>query len=270
MRKHNEKQKKKRNLHNNIKFIFPPLSTDLITGYVFNPSPYGVGRTKIPSIDNEKDYGLIGKTKLSTAQGSGGEHYVVKPIRPGREQFSIDLLLALGNFTPNSFVASTESQGTFLYSKFVPDKDRCMDIFDLVNRKHPDWIPHPELFWGILQCVHRMHAYHVAHRDISPENFVITLKEDGKWIIQIIDLEDSSPQWIEVNAAMLPNNTYDVQVGKPMYMAPELKNVILHNFIERPQLIPTDLWSLGCVFLVLLGVYRSPGDATYQRMLQYG
>lgn len=249
-------------------------ATPLTEGHAFTKCLYGLGKTQIPSIDRVNNYGLQGSGHVWTARGLHDDFYVVKSIKPKQLGFFKKLIDALGEFTPASFLASLEQKNEiFMYSRFVPDKKKCMDLYDLIKQKHEDhpiWIPHPELYWSILYCVHRMHSKGYVHRDVSIENIVVTCQPDGRWVVQIIDLEDSSPQCVEVDGVMSPNITYEVRVGKPMYMAPELMDVIIQESKYRPQLIPTDLWSLGCVFLVLLGVYWKPLDHIHQQLLKSG
>lgn len=234
-------------------------------------SPYGEGHSRIPAPNLPgSHFGLMGRQPMRTARDGSGRHWVVKPIK-GNRDLIVRAHALLARYTPFHFIASVGHE-LLVYSHFIPDKEVCKDLMDLIEQKDStvsDWVPSLDLYRGILECVRQLHTAGLAHRDLSPENFVVTRQAPGDWITQIIDLDDVWPAGTERDdGEVVPSRDYDPRTGKIVYLAPEMIDALTTG--DRPLLLPADLWAVGCVLLVLLGPYWRPMDETHQRLLQHG
>ncbi|KAL7638964.1 UNVERIFIED_CONTAM: hypothetical protein RMT77_010498 [Armadillidium vulgare] len=87
---------------------------------------------------------------------------------------------------------------------------------------------------NLISAIYYLHSLRILHRDIKPQNILLTLKGEAK----LCDFGFSRKMGI---------NTYVLTSvkGTPLYMAPELID-------ENPYDHTADLWSLGCILFELL------------------
>ncbi|GJN23670.1 hypothetical protein PR202_gb11336 [Eleusine coracana subsp. coracana] len=100
------------------------------------------------------------------------------------------------------------------------------------------------IMWQLLQGAKRMHAVHVVHRDIKPDNLLVSAHQN---LIKICDLG------LALHLCDAPPYT---QAGTTWYMAPEV-------VLGKPDYDAlVDAWSLGCVMAELINgeVLFFPGD----------
>ena len=98
----------------------------------------------------------------------------------------------------------------------------------------------------LTRGLQHIHSSLVIHRDIKPDNLLLATDSSGHQVIKYIDfglaIELSEPTSIVGDGK---------QAGTPTYLSPELE-------ARQPYAFPTDLWSLGVVFLqVSRGVNRN-------------
>ncbi|KAI7836760.1 hypothetical protein COHA_009398 [Chlorella ohadii] len=86
------------------------------------------------------------------------------------------------------------------------------------------------LFLQAALGVQYLHRNHVLHRDLKPQNIMMTDKK-GQGLLKIADLGVS---------AELARVFTNVQIGTPHYMAPEMWNRKAYSY-------SADIWALGCI-----------------------
>jgi calcium-dependent protein kinase len=86
------------------------------------------------------------------------------------------------------------------------------------------------IFKQILVCLSYCHSMGVTHRDLKPDNFMVT----ADLRVKLIDFGLSSEQILMTQ-----------KVGSPMYIAPEI--LTQSEYSEK-----CDLWSAGCILYFML------------------
>lgn len=86
------------------------------------------------------------------------------------------------------------------------------------------------LFLQAALGVQYLHHNHVLHRDLKPQNIMLTHKK-GTGLLKIVDLGVS---------AELARVFTKVQIGTPHYMGPEM-------WQRQPYSYSADIWALGCI-----------------------
>jgi NIMA (never in mitosis gene a)-related kinase len=110
------------------------------------------------------------------------------------------------------------------------------------------------LFRQILSAIKYCHLNQVLHRDIKPQNLLLT----KEYQIKLADFGIS-------RVVEEYRNSAKTQIGTPYYMAPEILNHELYGF-------PADIWSLGCVLYEMVTRKRPfPNDyVQFFQQILYG
>ena len=89
----------------------------------------------------------------------------------------------------------------------------------------------------LARGLQHIHSALVIHRDIKPDSILLVPDASGQQVAKYIDFRLS----IELSE---PTSIIDdgQQAGTPTYLSPEME-------ARQPYSFPTDLWSLGVVFL---------------------
>ena len=91
-----------------------------------------------------------------------------------------------------------------------------------------------------------MHGKSIAHRDLKPENILLDSTDVRKLDIKITDFGFS--------CFFDPAEGLDLQLGSPLYMAPEV--IKGENYNEK-----VDIWSLGVItYMLISGRNPFPGN----------
>lgn len=93
-----------------------------------------------------------------------------------------------------------------------------------------------ELSHQMATALYYLHSYGVAHRDMKPENILMTDTSDGA-DIKIVDFG--------LSKIIGPNETSVDPFGTLSYVAPEV-------LLQKPYGKEVDLWSLGIITYLLL------------------
>ena len=249
-----------------------------VLAYVYNDCIYGKGWCYIPkgNLDGSQ-FQLVGggTATISIGVDTNRTHWVIKQIY-SEPDLHIYACEHMAHCIPPSFVACIQEpcgvKRWYLYSLLIPDKTISMDLHDCICMYQAE-NPLPSdlilsICRGLIECVCNLNTFAV-HRDISPENFLLT-SVNGFWMIQLIDLDDMISPWVvDFEGNLGPNQRYEPLRGKPKYIAPELIRAA-KDPSYRPELIPADLWSLGCVILVLMGIYWEQGDGFHRSLFKSG
>ncbi|NXE84179.1 DAPK2 kinase, partial [Cochlearius cochlearius] len=112
------------------------------------------------------------------------------------------------------------------------------ELFDFIAEKEMLSEEEAIEFLGqILRGVEYLHAHHIAHFDLKPENIMLQEKDVPKPRIKIIDF--GLAQRLEDGV------TFKSLCGTPQYIAPEVINY-------EPLSSATDMWSIGVITYILL------------------
>ena len=88
---------------------------------------------------------------------------------------------------------------------------------------------------SLFQAINHCHAQNVVHRDIKPDNIMITSEET----VRLIDFG--------LSKASKSGKTLSTVAGTPYYMAPEV--------LEGAYSKKADIWSLGVLLYTLVSGY---------------
>ena len=107
------------------------------------------------------------------------------------------------------------------------------DLFDFINETENHRVSESQtaiIFSQILDSLHYLYNYNIAHRDIKLENFIIS-KEDSNYKVKLIDFGFASKTI---------NHPFTMKIGSLNYLAPEMFTQVSYDF-------KVDLWAAGIV-----------------------
>uniref|UniRef100_A0ABK0LUV2 Cyclin dependent kinase like 1 n=1 Tax=Rattus norvegicus TaxID=10116 RepID=A0ABK0LUV2_RAT len=150
--------------------------------------------------------------------------------------------------TTRCFTSWTDIRGGFLTGLF----SWCLCLH-VPRARTRIWVPEPlvkNITWQTLQAVNFCHKHNCIHRDVKPENILITKHS----VIKLCDFGF---------ARLLtgPGDYYTDYVATRWYRSPEL---LVGDTQYGP---PVDVWAIGCVFAELLsGVPLWPGKSDVDQL----
>jgi serine/threonine protein kinase len=116
------------------------------------------------------------------------------------------------------------------------------------------------IFIQVASGLEHAHANGIVHRDIKPNNIMVTDQKSGSDKVKIVDF-GIAKQWLKLEeASILPLTLDGEAIGSPLYMSPEqcLGLKVDHR---------TDIYSLGAVmYETLTGRQVFPADTAYNIM----
>lgn len=207
----------------------------------------------------QEKYELLGKIKEG---GMGaiykvrhkllGEERVVKIMRPqleGDQEFAVRFVREAQTLIrvrhPNiaqlyDFFAD-EAGNAAMVMEYIPG----IDLRELLRRHGPPSLGLAvEIAYQSLEAIGFLHRRHMVHRDISPDNLMLSRDADGRPAVKLIDL--GIVKLLEAEATGLTST--GMFIGKVRYASPEqFKSAEGSKLDQR-----SDLYSFGVVFYELL------------------
>jgi eukaryotic-like serine/threonine-protein kinase len=112
---------------------------------------------------------------------------------------------------------------------------------------------------GILAGLAAAHAQGVVHRDLKPDNVLLTRDASGSFVVKVLDF--GIAKVIDVAGGMAVRTRTGMLLGTPAYMSPEQAR----NARDVDQ--RADLWSAGVLFYEMLtGRSAFPAPTEYARL----
>ena len=106
-----------------------------------------------------------------------------------------------------------------------------------------------EIIYKLCKAVYYVHSYGIAHRDIKPDNVLLT-SEDENADIRLLDFG--------LSKIVGPNQKCTEPYGTLTYCAPEI-------ILDKPYLKTVDSWSLGVMtYLMLSGSFPFYGKSEHE------
>lgn len=144
----------------------------------------------------------------------------------------------------------------------VPDDSRLMLVFEFLDKDLKRLLDQRAtplvgrklkvIMYQLLSGLHSCHSRRIVHRDIKPNNILVT-RDEGT--VKLADFGLG-------RAFCLPLQTYTREVITLYYRAPE---ILLG---ERHYLPSVDMWSMGCVFAELaMGKPVFPGETEIAQLI---
>jgi len=205
------------------------------------------GKYEILAKLNEGGMGAVYKVRHRLLD----EVRVIKIVRPQlegqaemRERFFREARIAIRLRHPNIaqvFDFSIDDDGNaFTVQEFIDG----ITLFELLERMHPPPLPLVlEIAAQALAALGYLHRKRYVHRDISPDNLMLTRDEEGAPLVKLIDLGIA-----KATASKSTLTTAGEFVGKVRYASPEQFRAAEGVLLDERS----DLYSFGVVLYELL------------------
>jgi len=232
--------------------------------FLRGPAPALAGTVDQPAVA-ERPGTVIGPYKLLEQIGEGGFGVVfmaeqqapirrkvaLKVLKPGMDtrqviaRFEVERqALALMDH-PN--IAHVFDGGETASGRpyFVMELVRGIPITDFCDQNHLPVRARLELFIGVCQAVQHAHQKGIIHRDIKPNNVMVTMHDD-KRVVKVIDFGVAKATGQQLTDKTLFTNFAQL-IGTPLYMSPEQAQLSGLDIDTR-----TDIFALGVLLYELL------------------
>lgn len=177
------------------------------------------------------------------------EERVIKVIRPGHagsaavERFLREAKAAIRLRHPNVAVlhdfAVGEDGNAFIVMEYIAG----WSLLEILQSYGPPPLPLSlEIARQALKALGYLHRHRIVHRDVSPDNLMLTRDVDGQPLLKLIDLGIAKALEDDASAGLTTQGSF---LGKPRYASPE-------QFGTEGTTARSDLYSFGIVLCELL------------------
>uniref|UniRef100_A0A672GP11 non-specific serine/threonine protein kinase n=1 Tax=Salarias fasciatus TaxID=181472 RepID=A0A672GP11_SALFA len=183
--------------------------------------------------------GRFSVTKRCDQRGSkrtvAAKHVNKKLLRREQVLQEIRILQIVEHYNLVKLLDTYETANSYVLVLEMADQGRFLDYIvswgNLTEEKVALYLR------DILEALHYLHSWRIAHLDIKPENIVVE-HASSQPVIKLTDFGDA----VQLNP---PSSYVHPLVGSPEFSAPEL-------VLGHPASVMSDLWSLGVVTYVVL------------------
>jgi serine/threonine protein kinase len=157
------------------------------------------------------------------------------------ESNEVEILKLLNNFQPKSehIISLLDSfEGQSRTWAILPKMDSIEDWIQIAPHRLSEHIG--QICWGLIKGIAYLHGHGIAHRDIKPDNLLVS-KED--FCLKVIDFDVA----VKVKDE---DEEVDGEYGTEGWMAPEVEAQP-----SRYSPVRADRWSCGQVIMYLLEVF---------------
>eukprot|EP00928_Gymnodinium_smaydae_P034077 TRINITY_DN24232_c0_g1_i2.p1 TRINITY_DN24232_c0_g1~~TRINITY_DN24232_c0_g1_i2.p1 ORF type:complete len:405 (-),score=49.37 TRINITY_DN24232_c0_g1_i2:313-1464(-) len=212
--------------------------------------------------------GAFGKVELHRTLGNSGQKFAVKSISAERikdiSKFEWELGIGTILNHPNIVMLHSFIQESDVYY-LIMDYCEGGDLLSFINRRASPQVSDSEvaasMFFQMLSGVAYLHHYRVAHRDIKPQNYMLSknIMQEMNPVLKLIDF-GAARTTLEEDGVMT------TRIGTWQFAAPE----VLQRKAYRKS---CDMWSLGCtIYAVCARAYPfdGPGEHEFMKQLDDG
>ncbi|OKP00910.1 Meiosis-specific serine/threonine-protein kinase mek1 [Penicillium subrubescens] len=196
--------------------------------------------------------GAYGRVHMAFNQNTGRQFACkivdLQAVRADLQAQAREAQAGLGEQHHCKFFAKQPEPRNYMFTELVT----CGDLFSFVRNRGTNLEDTTValIMRQILLALEYLHDRNIVHRDVKPDNILMTSLEPGGRVVLA-----------DFGCARLVNQPVQRMssiVGTPEYCAPELLQTDLKGYTKA-----VDMWSLGCVAAVLL-VGDTPFDNTYR------
>ncbi|MGA0555891.1 protein kinase domain-containing protein [Larkinella sp. VNQ87] len=216
---------------------------------------YDPGKLSFP--EHDEDFGRLGEGGFGAVYKGWDvveNQWVavkVSPVRSEQRDLSLQREVELANQLPrHTNIARYEFCERFTTVYGVVDMAvlkyyREGSLADLLRSKSLTQAEKDDLISGILSGLAHLHRHHMAHRDLKPQNILITRTPYGKYVPLITDFGLSKVVRGEDMAATATAFLNSTVGGSVYYMAPE-------QLANSRMRFNVDLWAFGVILYELM------------------
>uniref|UniRef100_A0A3B0MR61 Protein kinase, putative n=1 Tax=Theileria annulata TaxID=5874 RepID=A0A3B0MR61_THEAN len=179
--------------------------------------------------------------------GSWNDHpNIVKVKEIYLNEQIIKYLNNINNMDDKEMILTGKNNNVYLVMEYCSGGDLSKLIIDEVNKENII----PRIFVQIFKSLSYINSRGIAHRDVKPENFLITVNENANKSedIEIKDNDDITVKLADFGLANSSPRVLKTRAGTPYYVAPEIIKCNGHNCYSAK----CDSWSSGIMLHIFL------------------
>ncbi|EAN32459.2 Protein kinase domain protein [Theileria parva strain Muguga] len=179
--------------------------------------------------------------------GSWNDHpNIVKVKEIYLNEQIIKYLNNINNLDDREMILTGKNNNVYLVMEYCSGGDLSKLVIDEVNKENII----PRIFVQIFKSLSYINSRGIAHRDVKPENFLITVneKETKSEDAEIKDNDDITVKLADFGLANSSPRVLKTRAGTPYYVAPEIIKCNGHNCYS----VKCDSWSAGIMLHIFL------------------